>query len=143
MGRGWKAGSAAVIVLCGSVPAFAGGQVAPRDSEGRKAHSVGAIVTPTRGTKRTRFVVRFTARNAARGRVFYRVLTQGPEGQGCLYDLDRYKHGRRGSRVTIRLPAPSEEPNWCRGEFIGRVFLIDRAKQREKLVGRFRFRVRR
>jgi hypothetical protein len=120
-----------------------------RDSSGKPARAVKASAVPAIGASDTHFVVRFKARNEARGRVFYDLEATSPESRyldGCDPDSAVFRHAGRGDAVRVHVPKRRTDPNWCAGHYDGKVFLEDDrgspAQLRDKLVGNFSFEVR-
>jgi hypothetical protein len=120
-----------------------------RDSNGRPVRAVKASVVPASGAPDTRFVVRFKARNDARGDVFYDIEATGPEPAhfgDCDNDTAIFRHARRGDKVRVHIPSRRTKPAWCAGHYDGVVFFEDWRRgpndPREKVVGRFSFEVR-
>jgi hypothetical protein len=119
-----------------------------RDSNGRPVRAINASVTPAIGAPDTRFLVRFKARNDARGEVFYDIEATGPEPAhfgDCDNDTAIFRHARRGTKVRVRIPnRRTRHPHWCAGHYDGNVFFEDwrHGRVRDKLVGEFSFEVR-
>jgi hypothetical protein len=120
-----------------------------RDSNGRPARAVKASAVPAIGAPDTRFVVRFKARNDARGKVFYDVEATGPEPAhfgDCDNDTSIFRHARRGDKVRVHIPSRRTKPHWCAGHYDGIVFFEDwrggPGREREKVVGKYSFEVR-
>lgn len=120
-----------------------------RDSNGRPVRAVKASVVPASGAPGTRFVVRFKARNDARGQVFYDIEATGPESAqagDCDNDTAIFRHARRGDQVRVHIPSRRTRPAWCTGHYDGVVFFEDWRRgpghERDKVVGEFSFEVR-
>ena len=120
-----------------------------RDSDGKPVRAVKASAVPAIGAPDTRFVVRFKARNDARGKVFYDIEATGPEPAhfgDCDNDTVIFRHARRGDRVRVHIPSRRTKPHWCAGHYDGNVFLEDwrggPGHERDKVVGSFSFEVR-
>jgi hypothetical protein len=125
-------------------------QVPVHDSNGRPARAVKVSAIPAIGAPDTRFVVKFKARNDARGDVFYNVEATGPEPAhfgDCDNDTAISRHSRRGHVVRVHIPSRrTRDPNWCAGHYDGTVFLEDDrrgpGRERDAVVGEFSFEVR-
>jgi hypothetical protein len=140
-----------VLAAVGTMTVTAEAAQAPvRDSNGRPARTVKVSVAPAIGAPDTHFVVKFKARNDARGKVFYDVEATGPEPAhfgDCDNDTAIFRHARRGAKVRVHIPSRrTRHPNWCAGHYDGILFLEDwrhgPGRERDKVVGEFSFEVR-
>jgi hypothetical protein len=148
--RSLRAGAIACAAIGAITAVSADAAKAPiRDSNGKPVRTVTASVVPAAGTPDTRFVVRFKARNDARGKVFYDIEATGPEPAhfgDCDNDTAIFRHAHRGDEVRVHIPSRRTKPDWCAGHYDGTVFLEDDrrgpGRERDKVVGSFSFEVR-
>jgi hypothetical protein len=148
--RSIRAGAIACAAIGAATAVTADAAKAPvRDSNGKPARAVKASAVPKTGAPDTRFVVRFKARNDARGKVFYDIEATGPEPAhfgDCDNDSAIFRHARRGDKVRVHVPSRRTNPSWCAGHYDGTVFLEDDrrgpGRERDKVVGSFSFEVR-
>ena len=101
-------------------------------------------MTPAHGHPGSRFLVKFKARNEARGDVFYDVESTGPEPAhfgDCDNDSAIFRHAHRGDRMRFRVPNRRDKVHWCVGHYEGTIFLLDlgHIPERDAVVGKFSF----
>ena len=116
--------SALVVLVVLALGAVAALSIAPASS--RTSGSDRVSVDPAKGTRRTRFVIRFTAprKSGAIGSTErrYMVSVAGPQRPHCLARASQVApSSRKGARVKVTLDPAKLGGAWCMGAFAGRI----------------------